>query len=75
MLKEVEKGHLLGPFDAKSETWNGEKLIRHRSGMAQKKGEPWKRMIRDFRVSGQNELFEKHQTSIELIKTLELIRM
>ena len=26
-------------------------------------------------MSGQNELFEKHQTSIELIKTLELIRM
>ena len=43
--------------------------------MAAKKGEPWKRMIRDFRVSGQNELFEKEQTKMELIKTKEMLRM
>ena len=75
MLKEMEKGHLLGPFDDESTHWNGQRIIKHRSGMATKKGEPWKRIIRDFKVTGQNDLFEKEQTSIELIKTLEMIRM
>ena len=32
-------------------------------------------MIRDFRVSGQNGLFEKEQTKMELIKTKEMFRM
>ena len=50
MIKELQKGHLLGPFDRDSQVWNGLKFIKHRSGMAQMKGIPWKRMIRDFRV-------------------------
>ena len=39
-LKEVEKGHIIGPFDIISEVWNGERLIMHRTGMVTRKGEP-----------------------------------
>ena len=38
-LKELRKGHIIGPFWDQSELWNSERLIKHRTGMITKKGE------------------------------------
>ena len=43
--------------------------------MVAKKGEPWKRMIRDFKITGTNDLRDKEQTKTEMIKTHQTFRM
>ena len=50
-------------------------MIKHRTGIAAKKGEHWKRMIRDFKITGTNDLRDKEETKTAMIKTMEMFRM
>ena len=51
---ELKREKLLGPFGSDSTLFHGKPINRHRSGMTPKKGIEFKRLFRDFSISGHN---------------------
>ena len=71
---ELKRGKLLGPFGADSTLFHGKPINRHRSGMAPKKGVEFKRLFRDFSISGHNGNYTDEDKKTELPQTTDMIR-